>query len=126
MSAAAKVTDVEDLVQQLSEVRTKLQERKARLLAEVAAIDEALGQAPPKPQAKPGKAVRTPGIGDAILQFIKLRPWSTIKEVQAGFPEQNPGSVESTVRNLAANGKLIKDDGTTKRFALPGTKPQGT
>ena len=55
---------------------------------------------------------------------MKLRPWSTIKEIQAGFPDANPSSVESTVRNLAAANKLIKDDGNPKKFAVPGTKPQ--
>ena len=130
LMSAPKPTDTSLLIQQMTEARTALEKRKADLLAstaaEVAAIDQALGQLPAKPQAKGTKAVRTPGIGEAVLQFVKLRPWSTIREVQAAFPEANPSSVESTVRNLAAGGKLAKDDGNPKRFALPGTKPQGS
>lgn len=112
----------------MAEVRTALEKRKADLLAataaEVALIDQALGAAAPAKPAKPGKrtkAVRTPGIGEAVVQFVKLRPWSTIREIQ---PDANPSSVESTVRNLAAANKLNNDDGNPKKFAAPSTKPE--
>lgn len=53
--------------------------------------------------------MRSQGIGDAIVAYIGSRPWVTIREVQVGFPEASPSSIEATVRNLSAAGKLIKD-----------------
>ncbi len=133
MSATAKTqpgaivtgSRVESLVQQLAEIRAQLVEERQLLLARVVIIDEALGQQSVQPQAvKSAAKARTQGIGDAIVAYIQSRPWVTIREVQVGFPEAKPSSVEATVRNLSAAGKLIKDQGNPRKFAIPGAPEQ--
>lgn len=56
MSPAIKTPSIEDLVQQLSDVRTALTEERARLVARIATIDQALGVTPTVARAKPSKA----------------------------------------------------------------------
>jgi hypothetical protein len=111
-----------DLINQLSEVKTKLQERKAALLAEVAQIDKALGAQPTAAPKAPKS--RATGIGEDIIAFVRTHPQATIREIQAGFPNLKPSTVEATVRNLAARGMLAKDDQTPRHFSIPEAKPE--
>ena len=132
MNAAAKTPDVEELLHDHEAAQAKLRahrdhllkqdaERHKRVLEEVERINRALGFDPAKATAaKTPKVSRTPGIGEAVVKFVGGRPWSTIREIQAAFPEHPAPSVESTVRNLAAASKLQKDDSNPRKFALPG------
>lgn len=109
-----------DLLDQYQDIRTKLTEERRALMARVALIDKALaGQAlaAPKKEAAP-KANSKGTLTDAILEAASSP--TTIKELQAALPTFPPKSVDATVRQLAAGGRLTKDDQVPRRFQRAG------
>lgn len=110
-----------DLIDQLQEIRNALIEERKTHMARVAIIDKALaGQAvaTPKKEAPVPKEPRVGTLTDLILQAVAAGPM-TIKALQAALPAAPPKSVDATVRQLAATGRLAKDDQTPRRFSLP-------
>lgn len=128
MSTPIKAPTIEDLVQQLSEVRKALTEERARLVDRIATIDQALGVTPEasplkaKGKTVAPKAAKSGGIREAIANVLASKPNLTIKELQQAIPEHPASSVESTVRTMAADGSLQKDGETPRHFSLPATK----
>lgn len=109
-----------DLLDQYQDIRTKLTDERKALLARVALIDKALAGGASTPGAKKDvpKEARPGTLTDAILQAVTTGP-ATIKELQAALPTYPPKSVDTTVRQMAAGGRLSKDDSTPRKFGLP-------
>ncbi len=82
---------VDDLVQQLAEVRAKLVEERQLLMARVGIIDEALGPQPVKPQAvRSAKTTRIQGVGDAVLAPCPASPVGHHSRCPNGSPGNEP------------------------------------
>jgi hypothetical protein len=115
---------VSTLTAQLANVQNALRRERHSLMARVALIDQALGTQPIKP-AKAPKAPRAPRAGsvpDAIVaSFVAFGPGYklTIREIQKELPSLPPKTVEATVRTMAADGRLAKDDQTPRHFWTP-------
>lgn len=124
MSTTPKAPEV-DLVQQLADIRSKLTEERRALLERVDVINKALGFDPQTATAAPKpRAPRRPGVGADVIDFLKQHPASTIKAIQEGLSQHPAASVESTVRSLAAGGKISKDDQTPRHFSARADSPE--
>ena len=67
---------------------------------------------------------RTNDVFQAVAGVIAKTPWLTPREVADALPNMRALSVQDSVRNQAANGRLIRittPGVLTKRYALPGT-----
>lgn len=105
-----------DLIDQFQSIKQQLTEEKRSHQARIALIDKVLaGQAPvPKKEApKPREGTLT----DAIMQVAASGPL-TVKQYQEALPSYPGKSVDATVRQLAAGGKLTKDESSPRRFGL--------
>lgn len=108
-----------DLLDQYQDIRSKLTEERKALLARVALIDKALtGQASSAPKKDVPKEARPGTLTDAILQAAASGPL-TIKGYQEALPSYPAKSVDTTVRQMAAGGRLSKDESTPRKFGLP-------
>ena len=109
-----------DLINQLQEIRTALTEERKGLMARVALIDKALagGASTPSSKKDAPKEARPGTLTDAILQAAAAGPL-TIKAYQEALSTYPAKSVDATVRQLAAGGRLTKDDSTPRKFGLP-------
>ena len=126
MSTNIKTPTIEDLVQQLSDVRQALQDERTRLVERIATIDQALAVSPSVPRTvqKPKTPKPATGIRQAIGAVLASSPNLTIRQIQEATREHPPKSVEATVRAMASEGKLAKDESSPKKFSLP-TKANG-
>lgn len=98
----------------LEAATSTLQAERARLVARIEEIDRELGAAVEQPRK------RNKGFTADVVAFVSKNPASTIKEIQAAFPDLPAASVDVSVRKLAAKGTLTKDASVPRKFSLPG------